>query len=162
MQVRQVLSCRVRQLGKSSSVKPGKQRKQVYNAPAHVRHVMLAAPLSPELRKRYNTRSLPVRKGDTARILRGDFAGTEGKVTGVNVKEFRLRIEGVTRETAEGASRFVSVHSSKVMLTKLNLDDKWRKEILESRSASAPSGEKAGVGEGSLSKPVETQPKKEA
>jgi len=152
----------VRHLRKSSSVKPGKQRKLVYNAPAHIRHVMLAASLSPELRERYNTRSLPVRKGDTVRILRGDFAGTEGKVTGVSVKKSRLRIEGVTRETAEAASRFVPIHSSKVVLTKLNLDDKWRKEILESHSVSAPLGEKGSAEEENHSKPVETQPPKEA
>jgi large subunit ribosomal protein L24 len=149
-------------LGKLRSVKPRKQRKLVYNAPAHVRHAMLAAPLSPELREKYNTRSLPVRKGDTVRILRGDFAGTEGKVRDVDVKKSRLHIEGVTRETAEGKSSFIPVHSSKVMITKLNLDDKWRKEILEGRFGGAPSGGKGSAGEDNFSKPIETGVTKEA
>ncbi|MBS7643144.1 50S ribosomal protein L24 [Candidatus Bathyarchaeota archaeon] len=147
---------------KLGSVKPRKQRKLAYNAPAHIRHAMLAAPLSPELRQKYNTRSLPVRRGDTVRILRGDFAGTEGKVRNVDTKKLRLHIEGVTRETAEGKSSFIPVHSSKVMITKLNLDDKWRREVLESRFGGVPSEDKGSTVKDDVSKPVETGITKEA
>lgn len=40
-------------------------------------------------------------------------------------------MEGVTREKVAGTSTNVSVHASKVLITKLNLDDKWRAESVK-------------------------------
>jgi large subunit ribosomal protein L24 len=76
-------------------------------------------------------RNYSVRKGDTVKIVRGDFAGIEGKITNIDMKRQRLFVEGVSRETVAGTSTNVSVHSSKVMITKLNLDDKWRAESIK-------------------------------
>lgn len=115
------------------AAKPSKQRKRLFQAPDHLRYKHFAALLSPELRKTYGTKSLPVRSGDTVRVMRGDRKGFEGKVTRVGRKNYRIYIEGLTREKVDGTTIFVSVHPSKVMLTKLNLDDKWRKKILERR-----------------------------
>ena len=116
------------------SSKPVKQRKLLYNAPAHRRHKMLAAPLSTELQAKYNIRSFPVRKGDTVRILRGDHIGVDGKITRVDSRGYRVYIEGVTREKTDGTTIQIPVNSSKITLTKLNLDDKWRKKVLEGKA----------------------------
>jgi len=111
--------------------KPGKQRKRLYNAPAHLRHKFMAAPLSQELISSKGAKTLPVRKGDTIRIMRGDHTGFEGKVSRIDLKRYRIFIEGLTREKVDGTNIFVSVHPSKVMIRNLNLDDKWRKGIVE-------------------------------
>ena len=111
--------------------KPGKQRKRLYNAPAHLRHKFMAAPLSQELISSKGAKALPVRKGDTVRIMRGDNKGFEGKVSRIDLKRYRIFIEGLTREKVDGTSIFVSVHPSKVMIKNLKLDDKWRKGIVE-------------------------------
>jgi large subunit ribosomal protein L24 len=115
--------------------KPTKQRKMLFQAPAHVRHRIFAAHLSPELRASHGVKTLPVRSGDSVRIMRGDHKGFEGKVTRVNVKDYRIYVEGLTREKVDGTTIFVPVHPSKVMITRLNLDDKWRKKILERKKA---------------------------
>jgi len=65
------------------------------------------------------------------KIVRGDFAGIEGKITKIDTHRQRLFVEGVTREKVAGTSTNVSVHASKVLLTKLNLEDKWRSESLK-------------------------------
>jgi len=111
--------------------KPGKQRKRLYNAPAHLRHKFMAAPLSQELILSKGAKTLPVRKGDTVRIMRGDHKGFEGKVSRIDLKRYRIFIEGLTREKVDGTNIFVSVHPSKVMIKNLKLDDKWRKGIVE-------------------------------
>jgi len=111
--------------------KPTKQRKMMYQAPDHVRYKLLAAPLSPELQASRGVKTLPVRSGDTVRILRGDHKGFEGKITSVDRKKYRIYVEGLTREKVDGTTIFVPIHPSKVMITNLNLDDKWRKKILE-------------------------------
>src|SRR3989337_2354115 len=110
---------------------PGKQRKMLFNAPAHLRHKIMSAPLSPELVKSRGAKTLPVRKGDTIRIMRGAHKGFEGKIQRVDLSEYRIYVEGLTREKVDGTAIFVSVHPSKVMIKNLGLDDKWRKEILK-------------------------------
>jgi large subunit ribosomal protein L24 len=110
---------------------PRKQRKRHFNAPAHLRHKLMSAPLAPELISSKGAKSLPVRKGDTVRVMRGDHAGFEGKVNRVDLKGFRVFLEGLTREKVDGTNIFLSVHPSKVMIKNLKLDDKWRKRIVE-------------------------------
>jgi large subunit ribosomal protein L24 len=122
--------------------KPSKQRKMLFQAPDHIRYKHFAAPLAPELRRSYGTRSLPVRSGDTVRVMRGDHKGFEGKVARVDRKKFRIYVEGLTREKVDGSTVFVPIHPSKVMITKLNLDDKWRKKILERRKKAREVAEK--------------------
>ena len=120
---------------------PSKQRKEIYQAEGQKLRKLLAAPLSEELRKTQGRRSYPVRKGDTVKIVRGDFAGVEGKVTTVDTDNRRLFVEGVTREMTSGTSTNVSVHTSKVMITKLNLDDKWRADSIKlTQTATAREG----------------------
>jgi len=111
--------------------KPGKQRKMLYTAPQHIRQKKMAAPLSSELISSKGITSLPIRKGDTIQITRGDNKGFEGKINRVDLKRYRIFIEGLTREKVDGTSIFTSVHPSKVMITKLNLNDRWRKAIIE-------------------------------
>jgi large subunit ribosomal protein L24 len=72
-----------------------------------------------------------VRTGDTVRVVRGDFSGVEGKVSDIDTERQRLFVEGMTREKVAGTSEKVSVHCTKVMITKLNLDDKWRADSLK-------------------------------
>jgi len=120
-------------MAKTLTVKPSKQRKRLYNAPLHIRYKMFSAPLSPELKEKYGIKSLPVRTGDTVRIMRGNFKGFEGKVREVDRKKYRIFVEGVTREKVDGTTLFMGIHPSKVMIVDLNLDDKWRREILEKK-----------------------------
>jgi len=113
------------------TTKPKKQRKKLHQAPLHKRYKIFSAPLSPELKKSHNTNSIPVRTGDIARIMRGDRKGFEGKVSQVDRTKYRIFLEGVTREKVDGTATPVPIHPSKVMITRLNLDDKWRREILK-------------------------------
>ncbi|MBX5321030.1 MAG: 50S ribosomal protein L24 [Candidatus Bathyarchaeia archaeon] len=124
------------------TVKSSKQRKTLFQAPDHIRYKHFAALLSPELRKSYGTRSLPVRSGDTVRVMRGERKGFEGKVSRVDRESYRIYVEGLTREKVDGTTIFVPVHPSKVMITKLNLDDKWRKKILERKKRAEGVAEK--------------------
>ena len=126
--------------------KPRKQRKHLYNAPAHLRHKFMAAPLSQELISSKGAKALPVRKGDTVRIMRGDHTGFEGKVSRIDLKKYRIFIEGLTREKVDGTNIFVSVHPSKVMIKSLKLDDKWRQGIVErKKELELPKKEKEAV-----------------
>lgn len=119
----------------TASRQPRKQRRAYFNAPLHVRQKLISAPLSPELREKYGVRSLPVRKGDKVRIMRGDFKGHEGKVVKVDLRRLRIYVDGVTIKKADGTPVFRPIHPSKVMIIELNLEDPWRRKILERRGA---------------------------
>ena len=139
------------------ATKPRKHRKKLYQAPLHERYKHFSAPLSPELKSSHGASSVPVRTGDTVRVLRGDRKGLEGKVTSVDRTEYRIFIEGVTREKVDGTSIMVPVHPSKVMITRLNLDDKWRREILKRKSV----GKKVELPEEEVKEEEKPKPKKE-
>ena len=121
-------------MDKMASAKPGKQRKRMFNAPQHKRRKMLSAHLNEDLADRYNSRHLPIRTGDSVRIMRGEFAGLEGKVESVDHSSGRIFVEGMVREKAAGVSSKLPIHSSKVLLTNLNLSDRWRSGILSEKS----------------------------
>jgi len=78
-------------------------------------------------------RSLPVRKGDRVRILRGDFKGHEGEVVEVDLKRYSLKIDGVTIKKADGTPVFRPIHPSNVMIIDLKLNDEYRRRIVERR-----------------------------
>ncbi len=118
------------------SRQPRKQRKFLYNAPLHKRQKLMSATLSRELREKYGIRSLPVRKGDTVEVMRGDFKGHKGKVEKVDLKRYRVYVQGVTIRKADGSERFYPLHPSNLRIIKLNLEDKWRKKIIERKQKS--------------------------
>jgi large subunit ribosomal protein L24 len=137
---------------------PGKQRKMLFNAPAHIRHKLMSAPLSRELSASKGAKTLPVRRGDTILIKRGDNKGFEGKISRVDLKAYRIYIEGLTREKVDGTNIFLPIHPSKVEIRNLNLDDKWRKEILaRKKTVEKPVKEKPKP---KLAKKVEKAPAK--
>ena len=99
----------------------------------HGDHKIMAAPLSPDLRKSHGRRSIPVRKGDKVKLVRGDFKGIEGEVTAVDPKSHRVTIEKVVTTKADETEVPRQVHASNVVITSL-VDDKARNKILKRRS----------------------------
>lgn len=89
--------------------------------------------LSHDLKNQYHTRSSSVIKGDTVKIIRGEYKGVEGKVEKINTEKGRLSIEGVQREKIKGGQVKVQIHASNVQITSLKLDDDFRKNNLENR-----------------------------
>ncbi len=117
-----------------NSKKPKKQRKFLYNAPLHLRHKMVSAHLSRELREKYGFRSIPLRKGDKVRVVRGDYRGKEGKVAEVDLKSYRVHIEGVTHKKVDGTEVYYPVHPSNLVVVDLDTSDDMRMKIIERRS----------------------------
>ena len=118
----------------TSSTKAKKQRKARADAPLHKKKRMVAAHLDSALMSEFNVRSLPVKKGDTVKIIRGskDFKTSEAKVASVDLKHLKIIIENVTIAKADGTQKPKPVDPSDVLLTKLDLSDPWRKAKLDS------------------------------
>jgi large subunit ribosomal protein L24 len=113
------------------SRKPRKQRYNLYNGPLHKKRKEISSHLAENLLLKYDRRSVPVVKGDTVKIMRGSFRGHEDKIAKVNVRDQTVEIEGVTITTAKGTKLAKPIHASTLLITKLNVTDKWRRQKLE-------------------------------
>ena len=115
---------------KNESKQPRKQRKRFFNAPKHIKYKQMAAHLTEDLLLKYNVRSIPVRKGDTVKIMRGALKGHVDKVAKVNLKKGMVTIEKATIAKADGTQLPKWIHPSNILITKLDLTDPWRKRKL--------------------------------
>jgi len=104
----------------------------LYNAPLHKKRKWISSHLAENLLLKYDRRSLPVVKGDTVKVMRGNYRGHEDKISKVNVRDQTVEIEGVTITTAKGTKIAKPIHASTLLITKLNITDKWRRQKLES------------------------------
>lgn len=100
------------------------------------KNIAVSSNLSDDLRKQYNMRSTSVIKGDTVKIMRGEYKGVEGKVEKINTIKGRLSIEGVQREKIKGGQVKVQIHASNVVISSLKLDDDYRKNKIENKGNS--------------------------
>jgi large subunit ribosomal protein L24 len=101
----------------------------------HRRDASIAAHLDDNLYRQYSLRSYRVIKGDTVRIMRGEYSGIEGKVESVNTTRGTLAIEGIQREKVKGGNVKVKIHSSNVLISNFNMDDKYRQNRLQQRES---------------------------
>jgi len=113
------------------SKQPRKQRRFRYSAPLHVRRKYLSAHLTEELLLKYNRRSFPLAKGDTVKVMRGEFKDHVEKIAKVNLKKSFVEIEGAIMTKADGKKIAKPIHPSNLLITKLNLTDPVRRARLE-------------------------------
>ena len=118
-------------------MKPTKSRNNlIYRATFHTRSKQLGSQLSEDLRKKYGKKSVRVIKGDSIKIVRGEFKGVDGKISKVLTKKNSVSVEGVKKEKTKGEKFDVYIHTSNLLVTDLNTDDKWRIAKLEGKKAS--------------------------
>lgn len=110
----------------------------------HERDKMLGAVLEDSLRSQYKRKSLRVVKGDSVKVVRGEYKGVEGKVDKVSTENATFHIEGIQRDKIKGGQVKIPIHSSNVIIIGLNLEDKNRSKKLQASEDNArlPSDDK--------------------
>ena len=103
-----------------------KQRKNLKNAPLHIKQKQMAVHLSKELREKYSKRSIVIRKGDEVKILRGKFAGKTGKITNLNIKKNYVHIENQLIKKKDGTEVPIKFRPSNLVVLELFKDDDKR------------------------------------
>jgi large subunit ribosomal protein L24 len=127
-------------------MKPTKMRnKQIYRALHQVANKQISSPLSKDLRKKYSRRSVRIMVDDTVKVIRGEYKGIAGKVSKISTNNSSIAIEGNKKEKLKGDKIDVYIHSSNVIVSSLNTDDKWRIKILEKKPKSKIKSMKADV-----------------
>ena len=88
--------------------------------------------LSKELRVKYSKRNIPIKKGDTVKILRGQFKKKIAKVMKVLPKKSKVYLENIQNIRKDGTKSFYPFDASKVQILTLSIDDKQRVAYLQS------------------------------
>jgi len=121
-------------------MKPTKMRNNmIYQATFQTKSKQLGSALSKDLHKKYGKRSVRVIEGDSVTIQRGEFKGVDGKVSKISTQKSSVAIEGVKKEKTKGDKFDVYIHTSNLVVTSLNSDDKWRISKLEGKDVSKTS-----------------------
>lgn len=139
------------------SKQPRKQRRVLRHLKNHQVSKMFTAPLDEALQEVYGIKRLPVRVGDTVRIIKGEFDGIEGKVLTIQKRNRKLAVEEATLQKRSGENYYVPISVSNIIITKFETDkagkkiDSWReirmidrKEKLELLETTSPKKGKTG------------------
>ncbi|MGI0070998.1 MAG: 50S ribosomal protein L24 [Thermoplasmata archaeon] len=148
---------------RASPHSPRRQRKALYTAHTFQRRRRMTVPLSRDLRARFHARSLPLRKGDTVRVLAGSFVGREERVARVDRRSYSVILDNVTLKTGEEKLKPLPIRTTHLVITRLNLSDAWRRRALQVSDADVTPeerGESPEVEETTEGAPVEA-PKSE-
>ena len=114
------------------------RKRMLYTASKHLLSKQLGSHLAKDLKEKHHCKSMRVIEGDSVKVLRGEFKGIEGKVTKVSTEKRGIAIEGIKREKLKGGNVDIYIHPSNVVITSLNLEDKWRVNRLEGQKTKAP------------------------
>jgi large subunit ribosomal protein L24 len=128
-----------------ASRQPRKQRKFRHNAPLHIRHKLVSANLNKELRKKYGRRSFSLRKGDSVKIMVGEFKKKTGKINEIDLKNLRVSIESIQKSKRDGTKRNIFFDASNLQIQELNLEDKNRIKAIEKINNQTKIGETKNV-----------------
>ncbi|MBR9682325.1 MAG: 50S ribosomal protein L24 [Candidatus Aenigmarchaeota archaeon] len=113
------------------SAKPNKQRKARYQAPLHGKRKLLGAHLAKNLREQWNKRSITLRKGDEVKVMRGKFAGENGKISKIDLKRTKIYIDSIKRKKVSGEEVHIPLSPSNILITNPVMDDPKRKKVVQ-------------------------------
>ena len=136
------------------------RKRMLYTASKHLLSKQLGSHLAKDLKEKHHCKSIRVIEGDSVKVLRGEFKGIEGKVTKVSTAKRGIAIEGIKREKLKGGNVDIYIHPSNVVITSLNLEDKWRVNRLEGQKTKTPKPV-AATPTPKVTKPKEVKPKEQ-
>ena len=109
------------------------RNRMIFQATLQTRSKQMGSALSKDLQKKYGKKSARVVEGDSVTILRGEFKGVDGKISQISTQKSSVAIEGVKKEKTKGDKFDVYIHTSNLVITSLNSNDKWRMAKLEGK-----------------------------
>lgn len=104
-------------------------RKNFYEADSNQRRIFMSSKLEKNLREINKLKTIPLRKGDEVKILRGDNKGKIGKIVQLSRKENFIFINTVTYKKTKGDENYLPIHPSNVEILNLILTPERKKYL---------------------------------
>lgn len=143
------------------SKKPKKQRKAFHEKPLHARQREVASHLAKKLAGELSMRAIPLRTGDSVKVMRGGFKGKSGKVSRVDYSKMQVFVEKLSRRKADGTEVLVAFKASNLLVESLEKGDEKRLKKLR-RAKEGKEGKKAGEEKSAEKEKGTIEEKKEA
>lgn len=122
---------------KIQSKKPSKQRKALFNYKNHQRSKLLTVRLADFLSDEYGIKRLPLRKGDSVKVCKGEYRDFEGEVLEIT-KNLRVKVKEAVFEKVDGTQFHPTIHVSNLVITKFAGEGKkmdgWRASMIERKA----------------------------
>lgn len=118
---------------KVKSKKPRKQRLALQKLKQHQLSKVFMVRLDEPLQEEWGIKRLPLRKDDEVRVIKNEMTDVEGKVLSLNRRSRTIQIEECTLEKKSGATYYLPISPSNVILTKLGGKkmDPWRQKMID-------------------------------
>jgi|NorSeaMetagenome_1021524.scaffolds.fasta_scaffold12409_1 ribosomal protein uL24 len=107
-------------------------RKKFYEADSNKKRIFMSSKLEKNLKKVYDLKTIPLRKGDEVKITRGNHRGKVGNIVQISRKGIFLYISTVTFKKMKGDEAYSPIHPSNVEVLKLVLTSE-RKMFLKTK-----------------------------
>ena len=120
------------------------QRRNLFQAPSSTRRKILSCRLNKELRNKHKVRSLPIRKNDVVKILKGKAKNKTGKVTTVYRRRWVIYVDKITKDKQNGQPINIPIKPNNCVIETLHLD-KDRKDLIDRASKAALNIKNKGV-----------------
>ncbi|XP_039086839.1 60S ribosomal protein L26-like [Hyaena hyaena] len=113
-----------------------KNHRRHFSAPYHICREIIFSPLSKKLSQKYNVGPMAIWKDDDVQVVRGPYKDWQiDKVVQVYRKKTAICIEQIQLEKESNTTVDVTIHPSKVVITRPKVD-KDHKKILECKTKS--------------------------
>lgn len=90
----------------------------------------MSCALQKDLKSKFSVNSIPIKRDDEVKIMRGSFKGREGKVLSVYRRRWCIYIDKIVKDKVNGQQVQIPIDPSNCVITKIKMD-KDRKELLE-------------------------------
>lgn len=114
-----------------NSEQPAKQRKYTRNAPKHIQDQLIKTRLNKDIRNELETKTIPIKRGDRAQVMTGDYKGKEGIVSEIDRDKQKVYLNEITTERVDGTQKMVPIDNSNLQIEALNIEDMKRLEKYE-------------------------------
>jgi len=108
-----------------------KNRKIHFNSHSSEKRIRMSSLLSKNLRDKYNIRSLPIRKNDDVKIMRGIMKGRIGKVVQCHRKNYSIYLDKIIYLKKGKSTSYVPISPSNVMIIGLSMTNERKISLLK-------------------------------
>ena len=110
-----------------------KNRKNHFDAHSSKRRIAMSSLLSKNLQDKYHLHSIPIRKNDEVKIMRGVMKGRSGKVVQCHRKNFSIYVDKITCLKIGKSTSYTPISSSNVVITNLSMTNERKMLLLKKK-----------------------------
>lgn len=114
---------------KTISEKRRNNRKKHYNADSNKKRIIMSSKIDKSLKRNYSSDTIPVRKGDEVKIMRGIQKGKSGKIVQCSRKGIFIYVSTITYKKMNGDEAYLPIHPSNVQIQKLVLTSERKRNL---------------------------------